>query len=81
MKFNNYFKPTSLCREYIILDSIDKNKNITQRELSENAGTSVSLINLQIKKFIKNKIVKAVYFRLKLFSINLLKKVMKEKKY
>ena len=73
MKFNNYFKPTSLCREYIILDSIDKNKNITQRELSENAGTSVSLINSN-KKFIKNKIVKAVYFSTKTVQYKLLKR-------
>ena len=46
MKSAQYFKPTPLYKEYMILDLVEKTPNITQRELSKNIGASVSMINL-----------------------------------
>jgi hypothetical protein len=39
---NQFFKPTVLYKEYMILDMIEKNPNITQREMSKAIGIAVS---------------------------------------
>lgn len=46
-----FFKPTSLYKEFIILDLIEKNKNITQREISDFIGSAVSMINHYIDDY------------------------------
>ena len=46
MSDKSFFKPTNLYKEYMILDLIEKNKDITQRELSSRLGVSVSMVNL-----------------------------------
>ena len=42
---NQFFKPTLLYKEYMILDMIEKNSNITQREMSNAIGMAVSMVN------------------------------------
>ena len=42
---NRFFKPTILYKEYMILDMIEKNSKITQREMSQAIGIAVSMIN------------------------------------
>jgi len=42
---NKFFKPTLLYKEFMILDLIEKDSNITQREISRAIGVAVSMIN------------------------------------
>lgn len=42
---NLFFKPTTTYREFIILDLIEKNPSITQRDISKQINVSVSLVN------------------------------------
>ena len=49
MSNNTFFKPTALYKEFMILDLIEKNKHITQREMSKQIGAAVSMVNGYIK--------------------------------
>lgn len=40
-----FFKPTLLFKEYIILDMIEKNQNVTQREIASAVSNTVSMVN------------------------------------
>ena len=46
MSNQSFFKPTNLYKEYMILDLIEKNKDITQRDLASHLGIAVSMVNL-----------------------------------
>ena len=54
---NQFFKPTVLYKEYMILDMIEKNQNITQREMSKAIGISVSVVNEYLDTYEKNKLI------------------------
>jgi FlaA1/EpsC-like NDP-sugar epimerase len=45
MDHNEFFKPTPLYKEFMILDLISKEPDITQREMSSRLHVSVSMIN------------------------------------
>ena len=47
----------------MILDLIEKNKHITQREMSESVGIAVSMVNLYLDEYEKNKYIKREYRR------------------
>jgi FlaA1/EpsC-like NDP-sugar epimerase len=49
-----YFRTTKKYREYYLLHSVEKNAAITQRQLSLELNTVVSLVNQDIKEGIKN---------------------------
>lgn len=53
-----FFKPTLLYKEYMILDMIEKNKDITQREMSKEIGVAVSMINDYLNIYEKDKLIK-----------------------
>jgi DNA-binding MarR family transcriptional regulator len=60
MSDNSFFKPTLLYKEFMILDLIEKDTNITQREISKSIGVAVSMTNqyldrLEKKGFLKRK--------------------------
>ena len=57
MSDNQFFKPTVLYKEYMILDMIEKNSNITQREMSKTIGIAVSMINDYIDQYEKQKLI------------------------
>lgn len=57
MNENQFFKPTVLYKEYMILDMIEKNQNITQREMSKAIGISVSVVNEYLDTYEKNKLI------------------------
>jgi len=42
--------------EVLILEELEKNSAITQRELSEKTGLSLGMVNLLLKKSIKYKL-------------------------
>lgn len=54
---NNFFKPTLLHKEYMILDMIEKNSKIKQREMSRIIGISVSLVNDYLDTYEKDKLI------------------------
>jgi len=58
MNDNQFFKPTVLYKEYMILDMIEKNPNITQREMSKTIGIAVSMVNDHIDEYENNGLVK-----------------------
>jgi len=44
--------------EVLILEELEKNSEITQRDLSEKTGLSLGMVNLLLKKFVKKGFVK-----------------------
>lgn len=58
MSDNSFFKPTILFKEYMILDMIEKNPNITQREMAKVIGIAVSMINDHLDQYEKNSLIK-----------------------
>lgn len=55
---NNFFKPTLLYKEFMVLDLIEKNKNITQREISNKVGIAVSMVNSYLDDYEKKGLIK-----------------------
>jgi len=55
---NRFFKPTVLYKEYMILDMIEKTPNITQREMSNEIGIAVSMVNDYLDHYEKDKLIK-----------------------
>jgi DNA-binding MarR family transcriptional regulator len=58
MSDNSFFKPTLLYKEFMILDLIEKDANITQREISKTIGVAVSMINSYIEIFVEKGLIK-----------------------
>ncbi len=58
---NNFFKPTALYKEFMILDLIEKDANITQRQMSSKLGVAVSMINSYLDEYEKNGYIKRKY--------------------
>ena len=75
-----FFIPTIQYRKYIILDSIDKNKDITQRELSKEVGVAVSMINAYLNDYEKEGLIKKNYQSTKTVYYYLTKKGIEKKK-
>jgi DNA-binding MarR family transcriptional regulator len=44
--------------EFQILDNIEKNKNVTQRDIARNTGMSLGNVNILIKRLVKKGLVK-----------------------
>ena len=60
MTDNGFFKLTPLYKEFMLLDMIEKNSNITQRDMSNTLGVALSMINsyvdeIETKGFINRK--------------------------
>jgi FlaA1/EpsC-like NDP-sugar epimerase len=58
MSENSFFKPTLLYKEFMILDLIEKESNITQREISNTIGVAVSMINTYLDDYEKKRLIK-----------------------
>jgi DNA-binding MarR family transcriptional regulator len=57
MSDNSFFKPTLLYKEFMILDLIEKDANITQREISKIIGVAVSMTNAYIENFVEKGLI------------------------
>ena len=57
---NQFFKPTLLYKEYMILDMIEKNSNITQREMSNAIGMAVSMVNDYLDEYEKKGLINRI---------------------
>nr|WIF88109.1 winged helix-turn-helix domain-containing protein [Acholeplasma laidlawii] len=53
MHTKNFFKPTIIYKEYMILNLIEKDPNITQREISTAINIAVSMVNTYIDMYEK----------------------------
>ena len=65
--------------EILILEELEKNSNITQRDLSEKTGLSLGMVNILLKKFIKKGFVKLERLNSKSFRYILTPEGFKEK--
>lgn len=80
MLSRQFFKPTPLYKEYMILDLIDKNPIITQRDLSKKIDSSVSMINLYLDDYEKKGYLKKRYLSDKKIEYLITKKGIERKK-
>lgn len=81
MKNNTYFKPTILCKEYLILDMIEKNPNITQRAICKEIGIAVSMVNDYLEEYEKNGYVKREHHTTKTVDYIITKSGSERKKF
>ena len=77
---NTFFKPTPLYKEFMILDLIEKNKDITQREISESIGVAVSMTNGYIDQYEEKGYIKRKYLSTKTVEYFVTKKGIERKK-
>ncbi|HHU55818.1 MAG TPA: winged helix-turn-helix transcriptional regulator [Acholeplasmataceae bacterium] len=80
MKGNHFFKPTPLYKEFVILDLVERDPNITQRELSKKIGASVSMINSYLEEYEQKGYIKRDYISLKIVKYLITKKGIERKK-
>ena len=65
MQDNNYFKPAILFKEYMILNMIEKNPKITQREMCKAIGIAVSMVNDNLEEFERIGLIKKIKYSTK----------------
>jgi FlaA1/EpsC-like NDP-sugar epimerase len=65
LKDNSFFKPTMLYKEFMILDLIEKNKDITQRVIADQIGVAVSMINAYLEEYEQKGYIKRKYLSTK----------------
>jgi len=80
MPDKSFFKPTNLYKEYMILDLIEKNKNITQRELASHLGIAVSMVNVLFYRIEKEGFIKRKKYNSKNVEYILTKKGIERRK-
>jgi DNA-binding MarR family transcriptional regulator len=76
----SFFKPTNLYKEYMILDLIEKNKDITQRELASHLSIAVSMVNLLLDRIEKEGFAKRKKYNSKKVEYILSKKGIERRK-
>ena len=81
MKNNTFFKPTILYKEYLILDMIEKNPNLTQRAISGEIGIAVSMVNDYLEEYEKNGYVKREHHTTKTVDYIITKNGSERKKF
>ena len=64
----------------MILDLIEKNKNITQREISESIGVAVSMVNYYLDEYEQKSLIKRKYISTKTVEYFVTKKGMERRK-
>lgn len=80
MNDNLFFKPTPLYREYMILDLVEKDSKITQRDISQVIGTTVSMVNTILDDLEQRKLIKRTKYSSKNVEYNILKKGIERRK-
>lgn len=80
MNKKKFFETTRLYKEFIILDMIEKNKNITQRKISNYLDVAVSVVNNYLDIFEENNLIKRNHFSTKTVEYLVTKKGNERKK-
>ena len=61
MNNNQFFNPSPLYKEFMLLDVIEKNHSITQRDMSSLINASVSMVNGYLTKYENKDLIERVY--------------------
>ena len=77
---NAFFNPTNLYKEFMILDLIEKDANITQRVMSKELGVAVSMINAFIDSYEDKGYIRRNYISTKTVEYFITKKGIERKK-
>jgi DNA-binding MarR family transcriptional regulator len=77
---NSFFKPTVLYKEFMVLDLIEKNQNLTQREISKTIGVGVSMVNQYLDNYEKEGLIKRKKHSTKTVEYFVTKKGMERRK-
>lgn len=80
MSENSFFKPTQLYKEFMILDLIAKNSQITQREMANSLDIAVSMVNNHLDDYEKKGLIKRKKISTKNVSYFITKKGIERKK-
>jgi DNA-binding MarR family transcriptional regulator len=80
MSNNAFFKPTALYKEFLILDLIEKDQNITQRQMAEALGVAVSMVNQYLDNYEKEGLIKRKKHSTKTVEYFVTKKGMERRK-
>jgi len=80
MNDNSFFKPTLLYKEFMILDLIEKDAHVTQREISKTLGVAVSMVNHYIDNFVKKGLIKRKKYSTKTVEYFVSKKGLERRK-
>jgi len=80
MSDNSFFKPTLLYKEFMILDLIEKDANITQRKISKTIGVAVSMVNQYLDSYEKSGLIKRKKYSTKTVEYFVTKKGMERRK-
>ena len=80
MSDNSFFKPTLLYKEFMILDLIEKDRHITQREISKTIGVAVSMVNQYLDDYEKKGLIKLKRHSTKTVEYFITKKGMERRK-
>ena len=80
MNDNQFFKPTPLYKEFMILDLIEKDSKITQRVMSDRLNVSVSMINSYLDLYEESGYIKRKYITTKTVHYHITKKGLERKK-
>lgn len=77
---SRFFKASPLYKEFLILDLIEKNNLITQRQLSSLVDSSVSMINGYLETYEKNDYIIKEYISTKTVKYNITEKGIERKR-
>lgn len=80
MKNNQFFKPTPLYKEYMLLELIEKDHQITQRQMSKELEVSLSMINTYLEEYEKKGYLKRKYLSSKVVEYHISKSGIERKK-
>jgi len=80
MDKEEFFKPTLLYKEYMILDLIEKDSHITQRKISAKMDTAVSLVNEYLQNYEKKGYLLRNYISSKTVEYKITKEGIERKK-
>lgn len=80
MTDNGFFKLTPLYKEFMLLDMIEKNSNITQRDMSATLGVALSMINSYLDEYEANGYINRNYKTVKNVEYNITAKGIERKK-
>jgi FlaA1/EpsC-like NDP-sugar epimerase len=80
MSNKTFFKPTNLYKEYMILDLIEKNSHITQRDMASNIGISLSMVNQYLDTYESNGLIKRKKYTSKTVEYMMTKKGVERRK-
>jgi DNA-binding MarR family transcriptional regulator len=80
MTDNGFFKLTPLYKEFMLLDMIEKNSQITQRDMSAALGVALSMVNSYLDEYENNGFINRNYKTIKNVEYNITSKGIERKK-